>query len=236
MLQVILNWFFPRKCVVCGQALKDSDVCKTCIEKIPIFGWIFCAHCGRRLQDYDTLCVARYHQTPLESIGSAADYHRNDIRVMLHAYKYRRRKGIANHLAEMLVCHAHLSGIDKYLANHSAIVTEIPLTRRKKRHRGFNQSALLAKIFAAKLDIPYRPDVLARVQDRLPQVKMPDAKSRHKNIARVFQTAKPSDIKNHTILLIDDVVSSGATLKEAAKTLKMSGAKSVRAITVARGR
>lgn len=168
-------------------------------------------------------------------IGSATDYRRKDVRDLIHAYKYRRRKDLSAPLSEILIRHAKLSGLEDYLSNVNAIVAPIPLTKSRERQRGFNQATLLAEKLAASLGLAYSQGALKRVTERPAQVTMPDTKSRLTNIAGVFEPTNPELIRQNTFLLVDDVTTSGATLKEAAKTLRRAGAKAVWGITVARG-
>jgi ComF family protein len=234
MLKVFLNLFFPRQCAVCRRQLENSDVCEDCLERIPTFAWAFCPSCNSRLQNFIP-CKSCPGPKTLSGIGFAADYRRNDVRALIHAYKYRRRRALYKPLTDMLILHARRSGLDEFLKASQAAVTPIPLTRKKERQRGFNQAGLLAERFAAKLNLCYVREIITRTAERPPQVTMPDTKSRRQNVAGAFRAANPELVRGKIILLIDDVVTSGATLSEAAKALKAGGAKSVWAVTVARG-
>jgi ComF family protein len=233
MLKVFLNLFFPRQCAVCRRSLEDSDICETCLKRIPIFSWVFCPSCDSKLQNFIP-CKSCSGPKALSGIGFAADYRRNDVQALIHAYKYRRRRALYKPLAEMLIFHARRSGLDEFLKTSQAVITPIPLMQKKERQRGFNQAGLLAERFAAELNLDFR-EMIMRIAERPPQVTMPDAKSRHQNIAGAFRAANPELVRGKIILLIDDVVTSGATLNEAAKVLKAGGAKSVWAVTVTRG-
>jgi ComF family protein len=235
VLKVFLNILFPHRCVICQRTLEDGDVCETCFSKIPVFGWIFCNRCGSRLENF-TPCSSCRYLTALAGIGTATDYRLQNVKTLIHAFKYRRRQSLADPLTELLLRHLSLNGLHKHLLELKAVVLPIPLTRRRERERGFNQAALLAEKLAIRTGLRYYPGALLRSIDRPPQVTMPDAKSRRQNIKGVFQAAKNNGlIRNSTILLVDDVASSGATLEEAARTLKRAGAKMVWGITVARG-
>jgi len=111
----------------------------------------------------------------------------------------------------------------------------IPLHPSRYRDRGFNQAEVLGRILADRLHIPIRTDILKRVIKTTPQVEMKDRKERLKNMKNVFSIHNSKFvIPNSTIILFDDVFTTGATMRAAGETLKRAGAKSVWAVTMAR--
>lgn len=233
VLRFILNLFFPRSCAVCGQPLEDADVCGACLERIPVRGFVFCSVCNRRLPGGEPCRLHRF-RTPLAGLGVVGDYRDPAIRKLIHHYKYGKRRGLAAPLAELLARHAAIELLPM-LASDKPIVIPIPLTRRRESSRGFNQSALLAERFAQTVGLPYANGCLVRVGNHPPQAKLPDAKLRRENIRNVFRIAGNAPVSGKTILLVDDVASSGATLEEAARMLKDAGAKTVWGLVIARG-
>ena len=104
------------------------------------------------------------------------------------------------------------------------------------RDRGFNQAEVLGKLLARRLHIPLRTDILRRVKKTTPQVEMKDRKERLRNMKNIFEI-NPATIEqwnNKTIILFDDVFTTGATMRAAGETLKRAGAKRVWALTMAR--
>jgi ComF family protein len=232
---VFLNLLFPRRCVVCRKELGAADVCGECVANIPVFGWLACIRCGRRLPDGRPCPLHRY-RTPIEGIAAATDYGRKDVRLLIHTYKYRGRRALAEPLADLLIRHAASAGFAELLASREATVVPIPLASRRAYRRGFNQSALIAERFARHFGLAYQPDFLERPLERAAQVTMADAGARRKNIKGVFRIGvRPERIRGRTVLLVDDVASSGATLEEAGRTLKAAGAKTVWVMVIARG-
>lgn len=112
------------------------------------------------------------------------------------------------------------------------LVAPVPLARLRQRERGYNQAALLARPLAAALGVPYRPDVVARVRETPSQVGRSLA-SRRDNVADAF-SARESRTSGRRVLLVDDVLTTGATLDAAAKALKQAGAVHVAAVVVSR--
>lgn len=112
------------------------------------------------------------------------------------------------------------------------IVTPVPLHPERQRERGYNQSELIAERFAEKTGIPLRRDILFRVRHTRPQVGL-QGKSRRDNVRGAFQAVEPLVCDRH-ILLVDDVLTTGATITESAETLYRAGAQSVTAFCLAR--
>lgn len=112
------------------------------------------------------------------------------------------------------------------------LIIPVPLHARRKRWRGFNQAEELS--YALDLQIPINTDILRRVRYTKPQVTMRDRDSRLTNVSDAFVVQNPSHIKNKSILLIDDVMTTGATITACAHELKLSGAKNVYALVIAR--
>jgi len=110
-------------------------------------------------------------------------------------------------------------------------IIPVPLSRKSLRERGFNQSLLMARVISKKLNIPLYMDILLKTRDTLPQVGL-NAKERRKNLRGVFKVS--GKIKNQRLLLIDDVMTTGATARECSKTLIKAEAKEVVVITLAR--
>ncbi len=113
------------------------------------------------------------------------------------------------------------------------VVTAVPLHPNRLRTREFNQSLLLAQEISRLRKIPLSIDAMVRIRETTPQVGL-HKKEREENLAGAFQVIRESEVRDRRILLIDDVYTTGATLKEAAKMLMRSGAKEVIVVTLAR--
>ncbi len=111
-------------------------------------------------------------------------------------------------------------------------VVPVPLHKKRKRHRGFNQAFVLAKIIAREKDKALITNSLVKTKNRLPQTVV-EVRERGKNIKGAFVVKKARKIKDKIILLVDDVYTTGATIKECCDMLLQAGAKEVRIITLA---
>jgi ComF family protein len=166
--------------------------------------------------------------------GPAYDYSRaaavygGVLREALHRFKFGGRRALARPLADLVIeqCGATLpDGI--------TTVVPVPLARDREWERGFNQAALLAERIAKRLDVPLRAAWLVRRRATLPQSDLPAAE-RLANVRGAFRAA-PAVAGRH-VLLVDDVLTTGATLAECARTLRTAGARRIGVLTVARVR
>jgi len=115
-----------------------------------------------------------------------------------------------------------------------ASIQVVPLSQNKYKLRGFNQAMMIAKYFNKILNFPII-NILKRSHEALAQAQIESRKDRFKNVRNVFSVKNRVDIKNKTIILIDDVITTGSTIKEACRVLKIAGADKVYALTLAKG-
>ena len=163
---------------------------------------------------------------PQYDYARSAAVYEGALREALHAFKFSGKRALARPLGDLALeqCVASLpDGIDAAIA--------VPLARERERERGFNQAALLAQRIAGRLGVPTRPRWLARVRATRPQSDL-TAAERHANVRGAFQ-ASPQVAGRH-VLVVDDVLTTGATLRECARALHDGGARRVGVLTVAR--
>lgn len=113
------------------------------------------------------------------------------------------------------------------------IIIPVPLHRRRLRERGFNQATLIANALATHLGAPVQESVLIRTRHTHPQFELPPA-NRRENVRKAFYVTQPDAIRNKVVLLVDDVMTIGATLDECARTLRRAKPKAIYAVTFAR--
>jgi len=155
---------------------------------------------------------------------------------LIQKLKYKPfAKELAQPLALLII--TYFKNLEKqpfflYPENQFSIIP-IPLFLKRLKWRGFNQSEEIAKILAGYFEMPFLQDALIRIKDTRPQIELPK-EERAKNIKDAFMCQHPKKIKNINIILFDDVYTTGATMREAAKILKRAGAKQIIGLTVAR--
>ena len=225
---------FPPKCIYCGKLLKPETrpfICENCMDNIPC-EHNNCAKCGGKLNMIDgrpvcTTCrtAGRYFDASLAS----ADYD-GAVREAVAEFKFRYRMYMSASLAYFLADKLKQLGINKENIDY---VTGVPCDIARTKQRGFDSAGLLAKETAAALGIPYKTGVLEKIHSTRSQRGL-DANERAKNVKGAYKAAKPDDIKGKSILLVDDIITTGSTITETSRILKRSGAKYVFAATVAK--
>ena len=203
--QGILDLFYPYSCCACG-------------KKIP--PGIFCPDCSARLEP---LTVAA-----LPHLFSAVRY-QEPIVTAIHRFKYRAEIFMAPHLAAFLleVCRRHK------LSERIDCVVPVPLHPTRFRERNFNQAELLGREIAAYFSLPVLNRILIRLRNTPSQTGL-SGKERLANVSDAFQVKKPSAFKGRRCLLVDDVLTTGATLNACRKLLLSAGAEEVYGLTLAR--
>jgi len=152
------------------------------------------------------------------------------LRELLHQFKYEYATWLCRDLADLL----QGCVLGHYAAVEVDVVVPVPLHRQKLRDRGYNQAALLAEALASRLGRLYVGDALTRARNTPTQTRL-HVRERHRNVRHAFVVQAPEWVRGRTVLLVDDVMTTGATLSEVAATLKRAGAWRVWAVTVARG-
>lgn len=151
------------------------------------------------------------------------------MREALHAFKFRGRQALAAPLGDLLVEVAARRLPD----GAPALLVPVPLHPRRERERGFNQALLLARRLGRARGIPVRADALVRAAATQAQTEL-DARARRANVRGAFRLRRPEAIAGRHVLLVDDILTTGATLSECARCLREGGAATVGALTVAR--
>jgi ComF family protein len=149
------------------------------------------------------------------------------IRKAIHQLKYRNLKAISPCLAELLADYLRSNPLP------GEALVSVPLHPQRLRERGYNQSNLLARELAKRIELPVFEDCLIRVKQARPQARATDVEERRRNVADAFM-CREEKVDGKQIILIDDVCTSGATLESCAAALKDKGATSVWGLTLAR--
>lgn len=227
----ILDLLFPPVCVGC--ALEGTFLCDACKAALH---WIHpqCFGCGKLMPagprtPPGRTCMACQNECSVYAFLSPFSHGQEYIRELVHALKYRRVRDIDSVLASLLFEYCFRYSI---IFPFGAIIIPLPLHKKRERIRGFNQSERIARYFAQYIGIEMGAGVLKKIKPTVPQVELL-SHERKENIKGVFCVIRPESVRNRTVILLDDVKTTGATIEEAAKTLKEAGAGRVWAITVA---
>ncbi len=217
----LLRAVFPRRCIYCDKVIDaHATACKVCAEHIPRMEDPVCYRCGRSRK----LCTCKQHRHAFDRVVSAMQY-TDGAKAAVLRLKRCDDADLVETMAEEMVASLRVR-VD---AAAFDAVTCVPMWRKRQRRRGFNQSELLAREVAKLIGVPFRP-LLSKIYDTADQKDLPMIE-RSGNLLGAFDVN--GDVKELRVLLVDDLITTGATLHEAAKMLSLYGAASVTAVTFA---
>ena len=228
-----LNAVFPPRCPSCHtQVAVDGNFCASCFAQVKLIAPPFCACCGIPFvatMGEGALCPECLVEPPEFAAARAVMVYDRISAPLITSLKFHDQWSGVTRYGEMM-----RAASDGLLAR-SDMVVPVPLHWQRLLKRRYNQAAVLAYRLAEAAGLPCRLDILKRVRSAPPQMRL-DRATRLKNVRKVFALNERSmaDVKNKTILLIDDVVTTGATVNACAKLLKKAGAKEVNVLALAR--
>lgn len=224
---------FPPLCIRCRQFLNPADkkwqLCSTCRRRIVLNRPPFCQCCSRPLPDpFSLLCKTCQHAPRHFDRAWAATLYNEEMSHLLYKFKYGQKTALRHLFAELI-----LSFIETYHLPRDDwdLIIPIPLFPSRQRERGFNQSEFLARLLSNRLAIPLVADHLKRIRPTRFQATLTQ-KERWTNLEGAFKMKSPVVVAGKNILLIDDLLTTGATTSAAASVLKISGAASVFVLTL----
>ena len=210
LLEYLKHFLFPPKCILCGKVLEndETDLCCQCRMTAP-------EHPQGNLK--------------LQFIDSTAAvwYYRGTVRKSLHRFKFRRARHLAEPYGRMLAM--KVMSCDMAQAE---LVTWVPISSLRKLFRGYDQDELLAKVVARELGLPCLP-LLKKVRHNRAQSRIVGFAQRRANVMGVYQIRNLEEISGARILLVDDILTTGATVGECARMLLTAGAKEIYCAVVA---
>lgn len=224
-LRGLLDLVFPPACQLCRSS-RSFPLCPTCQSAFRLVRPPICQKCGKPLRGSSDLvftCLPCRHRRLYFAAARSAGIYDGTLREAIHALKFRGRRALAAPLGSLMA--ERISGARLPLAQ---VVIPVPLHRRRLRERGYNQSELLAGAVAGHLRLPVRSDVLVRRQATEAQSGL-TLEDRRANVRGAFFAA--CSIEGQTVLLVDDVLSTGFTASECARVLRQAGASRVIVLT-----
>lgn len=230
----ILSLVYPQQCTLCSRlvdSMDDGDVCSWCWEQTRFFTGLetLCARCGAFLSDAEPLFETYCHRCDDAFFDHARSLGPYRGAIAASVISLKHKPTIAGRLKKALV--------SVYFDNYSdtvSLIIPVPLSAKRRKERGFNQAAVIARIIADKARISFDENSLMRtVHTPMHRAGM-DRKARESTVKGVFSVKRRKLIDGQRILLVDDVFTSGATVSACSKVLKKNGAATVNVLTIGR--
>lgn len=216
MFGKFLSFLFPNPCIICCRpAGRNRYVCDRC-KQVPIYIGrnSLCLTCLSPIAEGETHCGNCILKPPkYKKLVSAVEYN-GEIRRSLHRYKFRGRSDLHSAFSRLL--------IERLISDNATdfdTVVPVPLSKERYKERGYNQSALIARDIASHFSVPCVETALIRKKHTLPQSSL-GYQYRDYNVRGAFFLQNPTEIKGQHVLLVDDIFTTGATVRDTARALK----------------
>jgi ComF family protein len=223
LAQALGDTLLPQSCLLCGDGRGSGPLCPACRRELPLLQGDGCPVCAEASPD-GAVCGACLKSPPRFDATLAPLPYAFPLDKLVQALKYQHRLAVAGFLAQAMLAGPRPEG---------DIIVPLPLSAKRLRERGFNQAVEIARPLARALRLPLGLNGFTRRLDTAPQATLP-WKERRRNVRHAFACSR--DLAGKTVIVVDDVMTTGATLDEFAATLKQHGALRVTNWVAARAR
>ena len=235
LLHSVLDLIYPRGCAGCGRPVESAPlhICWECRASFKFITDAFCERCGDPVDgmiEQSFQCSACTNHRPHFEMARSAVRYRGPVKSALQQFKYNCAPGLRRDFLPLLEACVRTH----YANNGLDAVTFVPLHARRERERTYNQARLLAGDLAGRLGLPPAAECLRRVRPTPTQTDL-TAAQRRRNVKGAFEARNHRWVEGRTLLLVDDVMTTGATVEACSLALKEAGAARVYVVTVARG-
>ena len=228
-LSTFIDLVFPRICFFCGRKLREGFLCESCSKKIVFLTPPLCKRCSAPLTHTNGhLCKSCKNKPYIYDRLISVTYYKEPLISLLHLFKYKQYDFLKDFFSSLMITHLKKWGFNPTLFD---CIVNVPSHPLRIREREYNQTGLLAQNLAKELKLPLKDNILQCTKYRLSQTKVSAAK-RLTNTRGIFSSQK--DIAGMRILLVDDVVTTRATVSECSNVLKNRGAENITVLTLTR--
>lgn len=229
-IQLTLQLLFPRRCPVCDRIVRSfgRKICPECRGRLRVVSAPWCMKCGKKLREERELCTDCRRGTHVFLRGRSL-YEYADVAPSIYRMKYGKRQEYAEFFGEEAA--KHLAGFIRQVQPDALI--PIPLHKKRLRKRGYNQAALLARAVGASAGVPVYEKMMLRIKNTAP-LKQQNPEERQNNLKKAFIITQ-NDVKLNTIIIVDDIYTTGSTIDEAARVWIAAGVPNVYFIAMACG-
>lgn len=213
-----MNLLFPRRCPICDDAVKINEglACLLCLPGISYLTGPTCLKCGKQLNDTKEFCLDCTERSHNFNRGMAL-FEYQSVAAAIYRFKYKGRQEYAEFFGGQL---CEKLGADILRLKPDCLIP-VPIHKKRLRIRGYNQAAELAKVISGRLKIPLDEKLISRVRATAP-LKNLKLKERQNNLKKAFKINR-NDVKLNTVVIIDDIFTTGSTIDAMATELKSAG-------------
>ncbi|MBN2418057.1 MAG: ComF family protein [Deltaproteobacteria bacterium] len=237
LISNLIDIIYPPRCQICGDFLNEhpidrGDICDSCLSGFKILTHPFCRICSEPFKsevEEDHLCEKCLIKRPYYDELRSPYLYEEKLKNAIQLIKYSGKSDIVKSLGPLLAAFA------KGCTNNAIdmIMIPVPLHRKKLKQRGFNQSALFVKTISSTLGIETDLFTLIRTRYTESQAGL-SLDQRRRNVKGAFEIREENKISGKTVILVDDVATTGNTMNECARVLKKAGCEKVLGLTLAR--
>ena len=231
-MNFLIELLFPRRCPVCDRPVDKMGryVCKKCRAELKYVEDSYCMKCGKSLKATDDeFCGDCKDASHIFDRGRAL-YEYETVKEAVYRFKYQGRREYAQFWGMEL---ARVLG-EEILSWRADAIIPVPLHKTREKQRGYNQAALIARELGKRLNIPVEEEFVGRIRQTLPQKNL-KGKERQNNLKNAFKI-RQNDVKLNTVIVVDDIYTTGTTMDEIAGCLKRAGIREIYCISLAVGR
>ena len=224
-----LGILYPQTCCFCGK-ISDAEICPQCLKQVEYVKEPVCKKCGKPIsnEEKETCADCEGYEHFFDQ-GKSVWIHKGSVRWSLYQFKYHNRriygKTYGKELFRIYGQKIKEWGID--------VIIPVPLHKKRRRKRGYNQSEIIAEILGKLTHLPVETKMLERIKHTRPQKEL-NHKERQKNLQHAFDVKKGWKVPQN-VLVIDDIYTTGSTVDEIAKLLKEKGVQKVFFLTISIG-
>ncbi len=235
VLKGLADLVFPPRCIACGNLVTGNEAnpfCRSCLSRVHFIQSPLCMRCGVPFaveEGRDHLCGDCVTSKAHFTVARAAGRYEEVLLDAIHRFKYQGKIHVGEVLGQFMAAYEYSS----FRIVDYTMLVPVPLHRKRLRERGFNQSVILAREVAKRHSLPMNFAVLRRKEWTEPQVTL-GKDDRGANVRGAFEVTDSERIRDEKILLVDDVYTTGSTVKECSRVLKRGGAAEVAVLTLAR--
>lgn len=231
MHQIITELLFPRRCPICDDIVVPWGTlcCPGCQKRIGYLGNHYCMRCGKGLSGEENEYCHDCRKYPHKFVRGRSLYRYESVAGALFRFKYQGRQEYADFFGEELYRYL---GRDIQTMGIEAVVP-VPLHKSRLKERGYNQAGILGKALAKRCGLAFREDMVIRHKKTVPQKQL-SRKERQNNLKKAFKLTR-NDVKLNTLLIVDDIYTTGSTVDALAQVLLAGGARQIYVVTLATG-